>query len=62
MMVAMSPSLSPVLLAVGDHLWQSTMFLAAVALLAMALRNNRAQVRYSLWLAASAGAVRRLTR
>ncbi|HEY3043696.1 MAG TPA: M56 family metallopeptidase [Vicinamibacterales bacterium] len=36
-----------------NHLWQSTLFLAIVALLALALRNNRAQVRYWLWLAAS---------
>jgi uncharacterized protein (TIGR03435 family) len=39
--------------AVGDHLWQSTLFAAAVSLLALALRRNRAQVRYWLWLAAS---------
>ena len=38
---------------VGDHLWQSTIFLAGAALLAWVLRRNRAQVRYWLWLAAS---------
>jgi uncharacterized protein (TIGR03435 family) len=36
-----------------NHLWQSTMFAAAVALLTLAFRRNRAQVRYWLWLAAS---------
>jgi hypothetical protein len=29
----------------GNHLWQSTVFLAAAGLLMLALRNNRAQVR-----------------
>jgi bla regulator protein blaR1 len=37
----------------ANHLWQSTLFLAAVALLTFALRKNRAQVRYWLWLVAS---------
>lgn len=39
--------------ALGDHLWQSTLFAAAMGLLALALRHNRANVRYWLWLAAS---------
>jgi bla regulator protein blaR1 len=43
---AIAPSL-------GNHLWQSTLFACAIALLTLALRNNRAQVRYWLWLAAS---------
>ena len=38
---------------VGDHLWQSTIFLAGAALLAWVLRHHRAQVRHWLWLAAS---------
>ena len=38
---------------VGNHLWQSTVFLAAAGLLTLALRTNRAQVRYWVWLAAS---------
>ena len=37
----------------ADHLWQSTLFGAAAALLAFALRKNRAQTRYALWLTAS---------
>jgi uncharacterized protein (TIGR03435 family) len=36
-----------------NHLWQSTAFGAVCALATLALRNNRAQVRYALWLAAS---------
>ena len=39
--------------AIGDHLWQSTMFAAAAGLLTLALRNNAARVRYGIWLAAS---------
>ena len=39
--------------AIGDHLWQSTLVAAGAALLTLALRNNRAQVRYAVWLAAS---------
>jgi bla regulator protein blaR1 len=38
---------------VGNHLWQSTLFAIAAALLTLALRKNRAQVRYWLWFAAS---------
>lgn len=36
-----------------NHLWQSTWFALAAALLTLAFRKNRAQVRYWLWLAAS---------
>ncbi|HET9383853.1 MAG TPA: M56 family metallopeptidase [Gemmatimonadales bacterium] len=36
-----------------NHLWQSTLFAAAIALLTLALRDNRARLRYGLWLAAS---------
>jgi len=39
--------------AIANHLWQSTLVGAVVALLTLALRDNRAQVRYWLWLAAS---------
>jgi bla regulator protein blaR1 len=36
-----------------NHLWQSTLFAAAAALLALLFRQYHARVRYSLWLAAS---------
>jgi uncharacterized protein (TIGR03435 family) len=36
-----------------NHLWQSSLFTAAVMLVAFALRHNRADVRRRLWLAAS---------
>jgi bla regulator protein blaR1 len=39
--------------ALGNHLWQSTLFAGAAGLLTLALRNNSARVRYWLWLAAS---------
>ncbi len=42
-------SLSPL----ANHLWQSTLFAAAAWLLTLALRKNRADIRYGLWLAAS---------
>jgi RND family efflux transporter MFP subunit len=37
----------------SNHLWQSTVFALVVALLTLVFRNNRAQVRYGLWLSAS---------
>jgi uncharacterized protein (TIGR03435 family) len=39
--------------ALFNHLWQSTLFAGVIALLALALRHNRARLRYGLWLAAS---------
>jgi bla regulator protein blaR1 len=39
--------------AVADHLWQSTLCVIIAGLLALALRNSDARVRYWLWLAAS---------
>jgi bla regulator protein blaR1 len=39
--------------AFADHVWQSTAFAALIGLLAIALRSNRAAVRYGLWFAAS---------
>ncbi|HEY2380567.1 MAG TPA: M56 family metallopeptidase [Terriglobia bacterium] len=36
-----------------NHLWQSTLFAAVAALLTVAFRGNRAQVRYWLWFSAS---------
>ena len=35
------------------HLWQSTLFALAAALLTLAFRSHRAKVRYGLWLSAS---------
>jgi bla regulator protein blaR1 len=46
--------LSSLELAVADHLWQSTLFAAAVWLIARAMKRKRAEVRHGLWLAASA--------
>ena len=37
----------------ANHLWQSTLFAAVAGLLTLALRKNRAQTRYWLWLVAS---------
>ncbi len=39
--------------ALFDHLWQSTLFAAALGMLTLAFRKNRAAVRYGLWFAAS---------
>jgi len=38
---------------VANHIWQSTLFAALVALATLAFRRNRASVRHALWLAAS---------
>src|ERR1700736_1867019 len=37
----------------ANHLWQSTIFASAAAVLALALRRNHARARHALWLAAS---------
>lgn len=39
--------------ALVNHLWQSTVVVCIVALLALALRRNHARIRYWLWMAAS---------
>jgi bla regulator protein blaR1 len=39
--------------ALGNHLWQSTLFAIAAGLLTLVLRKNHARVRYWVWLAAS---------
>src|SRR5262245_52460202 len=44
---------SPIWIALGNHLWQSTLFALCVAALVLALRRNGASVRSALWLAAS---------
>jgi len=38
--------------AAGDHLWQSTVFGVAAALLTVLLKKNQARARYWIWLAA----------
>ncbi len=40
--------------ALGNHLWQSTLFAAAAGFLTLFLRKHHARSRYWLWLAASA--------
>src|SRR5580700_4419594 len=42
-----------VLAALANHLWQSTVFALIAVLLTFALRKNRAETRYWLWLAGS---------
>jgi hypothetical protein len=42
--------------AVGNHLWQSTVFAVSAWLMALQLRRNRAHVRYGI-LAGSVGQV-----
>ena len=39
--------------AIGNHLWQSTLFAIIAGLLTLILRKNQARARYWLWLAAS---------
>jgi bla regulator protein BlaR1 len=39
--------------ALGNHLWQSTLFAGAAGLLTLGLRKDHARVRYWLWFAAS---------
>jgi len=39
--------------ALGDHLWQSTLFAVTAGLLTLILRKNHARARYWLWLAVS---------
>jgi bla regulator protein BlaR1 len=39
--------------AIGNHLWQSTLFAVIAGLLTLLLRKNHARARYGLWLAAS---------
>jgi bla regulator protein blaR1 len=41
------------ILALANHIWQSTLFAVAAWLLTLVLRNNYAAVRHAVWLAAS---------
>jgi bla regulator protein BlaR1 len=43
----------PAYLSLANHLWQSSLFAGVAGLLTLALRKNRASIRYWLWLAAS---------
>ena len=49
----MMQSLTSIAPTVANHLWQSTVFAAAVWLVTLLLRRNAARVRFSLWLGAS---------
>jgi len=49
----MMQSLTSIASIVANHLWQSTVFAAAVWMVTLLLRRNAARVRFSLWLAAS---------
>jgi hypothetical protein len=39
--------------AMANHLWQSTLFAAIIALVTLAFRNSQARIRFALWLSAS---------
>ncbi|HEY5028087.1 MAG TPA: M56 family metallopeptidase [Candidatus Angelobacter sp.] len=52
-MHSLSATWSTLTPALGNHLWQSTMFAVAAGLLTLVLRKNQARARYWLWLAAS---------
>ena len=43
-----------------NHLWQSTLFVLAAALVAAALRQNGAHIRHRIWLLASLKLPRKL--
>ncbi len=47
------PDLSALAPAIANHLWQSTLFAAAVFLVTLLLLRNTARIRSALWLAAS---------
>jgi len=46
-------TLTDLISALANHLWQSTLFAAAAGLLALALRSNPARTRHWVWLIAS---------
>src|SRR5207253_4891867 len=50
LLLAMWATIAP---ALGNHLWQSTLFAVTAGLLTLILRKNHARARYWLWLAAS---------
>jgi uncharacterized protein (TIGR03435 family) len=51
---SLSETSSGVVLAVGNHLWQSTIFACVGGVLALALRKNAAKTRYGIWVIVSA--------
>src|SRR5579872_1252834 len=53
MITESSPAWTAIAPALGNHLWQSTLFAAVAGLLAFLVQKHQAQVRYALWLAAS---------
>ncbi len=54
MIATSSPGIwGTVFVGVANHLWQSTLFTFAIALLTFAFRKNDARTRYWLWFAAS---------
>jgi uncharacterized protein (TIGR03435 family) len=50
---SLSDMLTVITSSAGDHLWQSTIFVAACSVLSVLLRRNQARARYGLWLTAS---------
>src|SRR6202453_1031407 len=44
---------SAVAVGLGNHLWQTTLFLAIDGILTLSVQKNRARTRYGVWLAAS---------
>ncbi|HKW16765.1 MAG TPA: M56 family metallopeptidase [Terriglobales bacterium] len=53
MTAALHYFLNTTLPGLADHLWQSTLFALAAALLILTLRKQSARIRYLVWLAAS---------
>jgi len=45
--------ISEMIAALSNHLWQSTLFVLAAGVLALALRKNGAHVRHAIWIVAS---------
>ena len=50
---SLSDMLTVISSSVGDHLWQSTIFVAVCGVLSVFLRRNQARARYGLWFTAS---------
>ena len=50
---SLSDVLTNIISTAGDHVWQSTVFVAGCGVLSVFLRRSHARVRHGLWLAAS---------